>query len=291
MITVVGDLLVEILVRKGQTRYATDTEGTVDMRPGGQALNVASWCAREGADTRLIGKIGRDVFGDYLLEKATKAGIGCELVRDEQEETGRNVILIDRETGERSMIPDRRVNMRLSPEDVDVAGIGRSRLLYLSGYSLFDEQLRRTALHAKAAALAHNVPIALDPSSTFHLRELKELFLQQLPGVTFLFPNYEEGALLTGQEEPEAILRELHRHVPIPILKLGKDGCILLDGDTVVRLPAPKVNVVDTTGAGDSFAGSFLAAYSKTGDPIVAATRAIEVSSHAVTQVGGSGCS
>lgn len=189
------------------------------------------------------------------------------------------------------MIPDRRANLRLGPEDVEAAGIGRSRLLYLSGYSLFDDQLRRTALHAKAAALAHNVPIALDPSSTFHLREVKELFLQQLPGVTFLFPNYEEGALLTGQEEPEAILRELHRHVPIPVLKLGKDGCILLDGDTVVRLPAPKVNVVDTTGAGDSFAGSFLAAYSKTDDPLAAATRAIEVSSHAVTKVGGSGCS
>lgn len=286
MITVIGDLFIEVLVRKGVTRYATDTEGTVEMRLGGQGVNVASWSARAGTETRLIGKIGEDVFGDYLLNKLKDLGIHCDVARDEQEETGRNVILIDKETGERSMVPDRRANLRL--RSGDVRGIEDSSLLYLSGYSFFADEPREAALHAKALALSNNIPIALDPSSTYHLQQQKEVFLQLLPGVTFLFPNYEEGVLLTGENEPETIMRELLRHVPIPVLKLGGYGCILMHDGSFVRLPAPKVTVVDSTGAGDSFAGSFLATYSQTGDLLQSAKRAIEVSSAVVTQVGGS---
>lgn len=287
MITVIGDLFIEVLVRKGVTRYATDTDGTVEIRLGGQGMNVASWSARAGAATRLTGKIGKDLFGEYLLKKLKDLGIHCDVARDEQEETGRNVILIDNETGERSMVPDRRANLRLVPGDV--RGIEDSSLLYLSGYSFFADELREAALHAKALALLNNIPIALDPSSTYHLQQQKESFLQLLSGVTFLFPNYEEGVLLTGQKEPEAIIRELLRHVPIPVLKLGGDGCIFVQDGAFVRLPAPKVTVVDTTGAGDSFAGSFLATYIQTGDLLQSAKRAIEVSSTVVTQVGGSG--
>lgn len=288
MITVIGDLVVDIIVSKGATNFATDTDGSIGMSPGGQANNVAAWIAHEGVASRLIGKVGDDPFGIYLLDQAKKQGISCEVSVDPSAPTGKIVVLVDRETGERSMIPDRGANLNLG--ESDIRGVEESDILYLSGYSFFAEKPRKAISSAKKTAVSNGIPVALDPSSTHFLQACKQDFLRFLDGVTFLVPNYEEGVLLTGETEPQRILTALKELVPCPILKLGADGCLFYENDVCVKLSAPKVTAVDVTGAGDSFIGSFLATYAITKDIRKSVERAIEVSSQVVTRIGACPC-
>src|SRR5699024_9041784 len=108
----------------------------------------------------------------------------------------------------------------------DIQGIENSDLVYLSGYSLFSVSTRKAAKKAKDKALYSNIPIAMDPSSTYFLKEQREEFLEFLEGVTFFFPNYDEGVLLTGEKDPRNIIVKLKEYVSIPILTLGDKGCL-----------------------------------------------------------------
>ncbi|SES06989.1 carbohydrate kinase family protein [Salipaludibacillus aurantiacus] len=284
MITVIGDLTVDILVQKAETNIGTDTGGKINCRPGGQANNVASFISREGVSCRLIGKVGNDLFGNYLIEESKRQGVTPVVTKEDKDKTGSIVLMIDNDTGERSMITDRGANLFLSEKDIQ--GLDSSELIYLSGYSFFSESTQKAVRKAKEMAFAADIPVALDPSSTYFLKDHKDALLKFLEGVTFFFPNYEEGVLLTGEENPRNILLKLKQLVAIPILKLGEKGCLFFyDGD-FVELSPPEVEVVDTTAAGDSFAGSFLANYLKTDNILQSAERAVEVSSHTCTYVG-----
>lgn len=72
MITVVGDIMLDILVQQNVVNYATDAEGSIDIRAGGQGGNVAAWISACGGQSHLIGKVGDDAFGAYLIKEAGK---------------------------------------------------------------------------------------------------------------------------------------------------------------------------------------------------------------------------
>lgn len=284
MITVIGDLVTDIIVNHESANYSTDTDGAIRLHPGGQANNVAAWSAREGAECRLIGKVGDDPFGQFLLENARKRGVYTRVRVDPAHPTGKIVILVDSQTGERSMITDRGANLELTENDI--GDLADSKLVYLSGYSLFAEKPRRAAAHAKELANRAGIPVVLDPSSTYFLKAHQESFIEFLDGVTFLVPNYDEGKLLTGEEEPRNIVKRLKQWVPQPILKLGERGCLFENGGKVIEITAPRAVAVDATGAGDSFIGAFMAEYVRSGDIGKAAERAVAVSAKVVTQYG-----
>jgi len=124
------------------------------------------------------------------------------------------------------------------------------------------------------------VPVAVDPSSLYHLRTEKFALLFFLEGITLLFPNYGEGKFLTGEEEPRII------GVPHPVLKLGDKGCMLSVDGAIVHVPAPPITSVDSTGAGDAFAGAFLAEYQRTKNVLAAAKYATKVSTRVVERLG-----
>ena len=285
MITVIGDLCVDIQVNKNETNYATDTEGKIEFTPGGQANNVAAWIAEEGVKCQLIGRVGDDPFGQYLVNLLKKQGIIGNIYFDENQQTGKILVIIDDATKNRSMVVDRGANLKLSVSQIK--GIESSNLLYISGYSLFDENIKEAIYHAKEVAISNNIPIAIDPSSTYFLKEHKEEFIKFLSNITFMFPNYEEGCLLTNETEPSKIMRKLKELVPHPILKLGSEGCMLYDDNNeLIHLPAKQVDVIDTTGAGDSFIGTFLANYEKTNNKLQSAKKAIDNASKVVTKFG-----
>jgi ribokinase len=283
MITVIGDLMLDILVQQDAVNYGTDAEGSIDIRAGGQGNNVAAWISACGAQSHLIGKVGNDAFGAYLIKEAGRHGVRCSVALDASKKTGMILIVVDA-TGERSMIVDRGANLQLSEKDVQ--GIEESQLLYISGYSLYAEGPRRAAEHAKHQAQKLGIPVAVDPSSLYHLRTEKLTLLSFLEGITFLFPNYEEGKFLTGEEEPTRIVECLQQWVPHPVLKLGDKGCMLSVDGTIVHVPASPITPVDSTGAGDAFAGAFLATYQQTKNILVAAQHATKVSTQVVGRLG-----
>ncbi len=104
----------------------------------------------------------------------------------------------------------------------------------------------------------------------------------------FFFPNLEEAELLTGQDEPEAVADALlNAGVGCVILKMSAQGCLLADAHGTIRIPAyPNSNCIDTTGAGDTFGGAFIAGLLENRTPEDAAAYANAAASIAVEALG-----
>jgi len=289
MITVIGDVVVDLFVQKSGHHYATDTESTITTKAGGQGNHVAAWISSSGEESTLIGRIGNDVHGEFLRKEAKRLGIRLALEVDESVETGKIVILVDENNGERSMFNDRGANKYLTLEQIEQVEsiIKNSTLIYISGYSLFDPLTRKAVERVKDLAEKHHTPIAIDPSSTYFLDQHHDYVSEFIRGTDFLFPNYEEGIILTGKQRPEDIMRKLKIFVKNPVLTLGQDGCMVFHEDRLFHIKGHDVQVMDTTGAGDSFIGSFLSQYSKSSNIKEAAQYANDQAARTVQYIGG----
>ena len=175
----------------------------------------------------------------------------------------------------------------LQPGDVPAELVTTSRHLHVTGWSLFGDPPRGAALRAVELAQAAGATISFDPSAHVLIDELGvAAFLEMTVPLrpTVIFPNRTEGEVLTGAREPEAIVARLGELYPgsVAVLKLDTEGAFV-DGEHV---PAAAVTAVDTTGAGDSFAGAFLASWLAGASPAEAARAAVAVSSWVVQHVG-----
>ena len=102
-----------------------------------------------------------------------------------------------------------------------------------------------------------------------------------------IVPNAEEAAVLTGLADPERQCARLAEQFPLVVLKLGAEGCLAASGAQRWRVEAPKVTVVDTTGAGDAFVAAFLALRIRGADNPEALAKAVAAGSAAVGWLGG----
>jgi sugar/nucleoside kinase (ribokinase family) len=256
-----GDLCVDVVGRVDHSETGADiTLDHLSVRPGGGAVNCAVAAAAEGVAVEVMGVVGEDLFGEMVLSHLTKCGVGTQFVRRMSGRTGTVISLVDA-AGQTRFYSYRGVNAE---------AYGRLPALpdYLcvSGYSFQDGESRRTA----QAMLASGVPCALDPSFQF----ARDFCAQRL-AVEFLLPNLEEARLMSGRSSPEecaAALRQLG--VRTVVIKLGADGCYVQSDGLAELVRGEAVSAVDTTGAGDAFAGAFLACILKGHGLVEAARRA-----------------
>ena len=135
---------------------------------------------------------------------------------------------------------------------------------------------------------AAETPVSVDPASEEFLREVgAEAFLAWTRGAAILFPNEDEAAALTGSDKPEVQCERLAAHYRLVVLKRGAAGCLAAEGARRWRVPAPAVEAIDATGAGDAFVAAFLAARLEGAEIATALERAVAAGSAAVRQVGG----
>ena len=259
MIGVFGDLVLDISVRThGPLQPRSDVTGEITCRGGGSAANVAAWLASLGSQVRLAGAVGSDPLGSQLAAELDSLGIELFLV-EKPGPSGMILLFVD-EQGERTMVTSRGANLLFEPIDLSerfFTGLGH---LHLTGYSFFgSEPLREAAAELLDRARRRGIPFSVDPASYALLAEFgRERFLRLTRGAAVLFPNLDEGRVLTGAREPEAVARELLRFYPRVVLTLGAQGCLWAAEEGLGFVPAPAVEPVDTTGAGDAFAAGFL---------------------------------
>ncbi len=287
MIVALGDIVVDVVVTlREELQRGSDVSGDIELLPGGSAANFASWAVHLGARTTFIGKVGDDFLGRFLLEDLSRCGVCSRVVVSKRHKTGRILVVVD-PTGERSMVVGRGASLALEPEEVDHEAVARARLLHLTGYSFFSDTTRWAARRAMAVARDNGVWISFDPSSFHPIRDFgPRQLLEEMRGVAFLFPNLEEGRVLTGETEPEAVVERLSGYARTVILKLGAGGCIVRGPGGTVRIPGREVRVVDTTGAGDAFAAAFIVKFLETRDERLAGEFAVSVSARVVQYVG-----
>jgi sugar/nucleoside kinase (ribokinase family) len=284
-ILVVGDVMTDIIVRpEGPLARGSDRRASIAVEPGGSAANQAVWLAAFGVAVDLVARVG---LKDLESESArlASAGVTPHLAGDPERPTGRLIALID-PSGERSFFTDRGANDALSAADIPDALIAGASLIHLSGYSFFAPSPREAALHVMRRAGA--TPVSVDPASAEFLREVgPEAFFEWTQGTAILFPNVDEAAVLTGSADPETHCARLAARYPLVVVKRGESGCEAASGATRWRVASPKVEIVDTTGAGDAFVAAFLAARLQGADIDAALKRAVAAGSDAATRVGG----
>jgi sugar/nucleoside kinase (ribokinase family) len=181
--------------------------------------------------------------------------------------TGFIVISVD-VNGERTMLAARGATATLSTDELDLGLLDRADWLHVSAYAFLDTISREAALAAMRRAKQRGTKVSLDPAAYGFLCDVgAEAFWGWVDGyVDALFPNLDEGRVLTGEEDPERVLRALMARFPLVGLKLGAQGAMAAEGGTVVRHAGYRVSVVDTTGAGDAWAAAFVVHWLATHD-------------------------
>ena len=233
-----------------------------DMRlhTGGCAVNAAIGLARLGIPVEVIGKVGNDPFGDFLLAELKKYKVGTKGVsRDRMTGTSATMVMVHPD-GERSFVHYLGANARLLPKDVDFGLIERSAILHFAGFFVLPGMDGQPAFDLLKKTRAAGVTVFLDTVWDAAGRWM-ELLAPCLPLIDYFVPSLGEAQKLTGLDRPEDVGRALlDRGVEVLALKMGAEGCLVMTGKgEKIRIPAFRVPVVDGTGAGDAFAAGFIA--------------------------------
>ena len=261
----------------------TVTGGRFARHGGGKGANQAVAAARAGARVRFAGAVGDDDLGAAAIEQLAVEGVDVGAVaRLEGEATGVALIAVDRAGRNQIAVAsgaNARVGAALVARALEAAALGPGDVVLL-GFEVPDAAVvagARAAGAAGARAILNPAPARDVPDGA-------------LGHGVLLTPNGLEAAALTGETEPAAAARALARRANAPVVvTVGADGALLADGDGVVEIAAPEVEVVDTTGAGDAFNGVLAAGLAAGAGIEEAARRAVEAASASVRRAGARG--
>jgi ribokinase len=288
---VIGDFAWDVLIRtNSELLTGGDTFGEVMLTPGGSAANVAVWATRCGLETEFIGKIGRDRFGQLAQEDLAKERVTTHFVETDEHLTGCVAVFVD-QSGERSMVSGRGADFYLLPSELPRDTVRRAGHLHMTAWSFFVDPPRSASRAAAHLAQQCGATLSFDPGSFQMIEEMgvnQFLAVTQDLGIDVFLPNYQEGEVLTGLDDPEAIAAALAKLYPqaLIMLKLDADGALVYDKGIATLVPPATNNLVDATGAGDSFAGAFLARYLGGAAAVDAAQFATTISAWVIEHLG-----
>ncbi|MEV0067294.1 MULTISPECIES: ribokinase [unclassified Amycolatopsis] len=266
-----ADLVVPVDRRPagGETVLGGDTV----LSPGGKGANTAVAAGRLGADVALLGAIGDDPYGELLRDSLAGAGVGTEHLRTVRRPTGIAYITVTPD-GENSILVSPGANSALAPGDLTDVVLDGAKIVVLSL-----EVPLPTVEHAVARAAAKGVPVLLNLSPAARLPP------ETLGALDVLLVNEHEAAYLLGS--PGADPRELLELGPrAAVVTLGPKGAVVVASEGVTEVASPQVQAVDTTGAGDAFAGALAAALAEGAGLVDATRRAVRVAAVSVTRPG-----
>lgn len=288
----VGVTCVDVLAKtvcKIPKRGKLETVETLQLQVGGCATNAAIALSRLGITSALIGKIGNDGFGKHLLEVLQEEGVNTEgLAIDPHAQTSASVVLIDY-SGERSILHCLGTNTLFTYEDVNLALVRSSKVLFIAGALLlprFDgEGATKLSRFARDAGLLICMDTAWDWSGQWFWK-----IRDTLPYVHWFMPSFEEAKELSDHSDPESMARFfIAQGVENVVIKLGEEGCYV--HSTADRasffVPAYRVEqVVDTSGAGDAFCAGFIAGLIEGLTTYQCAQLANAVAAHCIMEIG-----
>jgi len=263
-VLVVGEINVDLICQGYHAFPSPGREVLVDdfqMVLGSASAICAMGLARLGTPVTFFGKVGDDPTGHFCLDAMRKRGIDLDsVIVDPKLKTGVTVAITS--PVDRALVSFLGSIAALKERDVPRALFGKADHVHVSSYYL-QEALRPGVAtlfrEARAAGLTTSLDPGFDPSERW-----EPDLVETLRDVDVFFPNEVELRGLTGSDDPEEAVRRLQNGAirTRVVGKLGARGAMAIDGEgRPVHVPAPRVDVVDTTGAGDSFDAGFLHAW------------------------------
>jgi len=221
---------------------------------GGSAANTAVGMGRLGMDVTYVGAIGLDDLGEFFKKDMEKQGVKT-LFESYPTPTGVSIVLVSPD-GERTFATYLGAALSLS-ENIFLQSIHNENFdcLYVEGYLVDNEEFLTKIIHS---AVKRNIQIAIDLAN-FAVVEAKKAYLQHLieSYINIVFANNEE-CVAYCHATPTNSVNYWQKLPVLAVLKMGKEGSMVVRGEEVIHVPAYDVQVVDTTGAGDLFAAGFM---------------------------------
>ena len=268
-ILVVGSLNADLVVRAPRFPQPGETISGEDLQviPGGKGANQAVAAARLGASVSMLGRVGKDNFGDFLLDNLKSNHVDTALIQRDDTSTGTATIIVD-SNGQNGIVLSAGANGKVSSSDVASSQLNAASFPTPSTrsgrrFNLLLLQLEiptPTVLSAAKLAKENNVRVILNPAPA------KELPDELIALSDFIIPNETELSLLTGMDVNDIFTAEqaarklLERGAQNVIVTMGSKGALIVDRQTSTHVDTFKVDVVDSTAAGDAFIGGFAVA-------------------------------
>ena len=259
-VTCVGILVADAIARPVDKLPEGGTLAFVDeitLRGGGCALNTATVLGRLGLDVALVGKVGADPLGDFLVALADERGLDRRgVVVDADAATSATVVLVDG-AGERTFLHLPGANARLHAGELDPALVYAGRALHVAGTlvmaGLDGEPAAALLAEGRRRGLVTSMDVVWDARGRWHLVE------PSLRHLDVFSPNLREGSAITGEKAPDAVAAALReRGVRTVALTMGERGAYVSGEGFDGLVEGYPVDAVDGTGSGDAFSGAFL---------------------------------
>ncbi|MFI1926466.1 MULTISPECIES: ribokinase [unclassified Streptomyces] len=251
-IVVLGSTNMDLVayVEKPPQRGETVTGREFRTIPGGKGANQAVAAAHAGGTVSMIGAVGNDAFGTRLRSTLEHSGVNTDHLRTVESPSGTAHIVVDDEGGNAIVV------VPGANGTVDHLVPGDEVLISSADALLLQLEVPLAAVVASArAARAHGVRTILTPAPA------QPLPPELLAATDLLVPNEHEAATLTGRTDPREAATALLDSVPEVVITLGASGSLYASrGAQPLTVPAPRVNAVDSTGAGDTFVGALAVA-------------------------------
>ncbi|UPG96030.1 carbohydrate kinase family protein [Luteibacter aegosomatissinici] len=260
-IVVAGEMNVDLILTGIDAPPVFGTEmlaSGASQVPGSSSMICALGLAKLGDAVRFVGRRGDDERGRFCVAALRDAGIDTDaVITDATQATGLTVALSG--AADRALVTFPGAIADLRGADIPDALLRGAAHLHISSYFLqrcLQGDMTDLLVRARAAGLTVSLDPGFDPSGAWDAGLLASLRL-----VDVFLPNAVEACALAKTDHVEDALRTLAALGPTVVVKHGRDGCLALHGDHVVRVPAFAVAAVDTTGAGDNFNAGFLHAW------------------------------
>jgi sugar/nucleoside kinase (ribokinase family) len=289
----VGQLAADILVRPVErVDFGVDTRRVdgIDIKSGGDGLNVALGLAKLGNRVGFCGKVGTDQLGAYLAEVILAAGIDDRGLGRTGETTTCACLVLINGSGDRAFFYHGGANELFSPADIDERLVAEASIVHVGGTYLlprFDgEGAARLFERARAAGKITSMDVTWDVTGRW-----LSVIEPCLPHLSFFMPSIREAERIAASSDPARIAEFFEaRGVATSVIKLGEKGCyVKRRGEPGILVQAFRTRVVDTTGAGDSFVAGFLTGLLKKWDLRRSASFACAVAALNIQKVGATG--
>lgn len=255
-------ILEELNIPKGSMQLVDEKSSAIieerlqgyesSMAPGGSAANTIHGLATLGIESGFISYIGKDEIGRFFEESMNSVGVKPLLSHSNTASgTARTIISAD---GERTFATNLGASLELNEGVITSELFKGWDYCYLEGYLIANKPVFKKAI---TTAKECGCKIVLDLASFNVVEDNREFLNELLPQIDIVFANEEEAKALT-QMSAEESLHYIADKVDIAIVKVGKKGSLIKRGEEVVTIGCNKVDVVDTTGAGDMYAAGFL---------------------------------
>jgi len=275
VIAVVGSINLDLVVAVEHHPAPGETVLGGDRRelPGGKGANQAVAAARLGAAVAMVGRVGGDAQGTRLREGLARDGVDVEHVTvDDDAPSGMALIAVDG-AGENTIVVSSGANAHVGADDVEAA----RDVVASADVTLLQHEVPVSAVDAAIGVAGGTVVLNPAPVRAIARR------------VDVLVPNRGELAALTaGTGDPATLARRLDLAGAV-VVTLGRDGVLVVEGESAEHVAAPQVQAVDTTGAGDAFCGALAQALAEGAELVEAARWAVRVAAVSVTRIGAQG--